>query len=46
MIKSIRHAWESACKAAGLTGKIPMIFVARPFGTWYGLEFQSAWRCG
>jgi len=25
-IKSIRHAWETACKAAGLTGKIPHDF--------------------
>jgi len=25
-IKSIRHAWEAACKAAGLTGKIPHDF--------------------
>jgi integrase len=25
-IKGIRHAWETACKAAGLTGKIPHDF--------------------
>ena len=25
-IKSVRHAWETACKAAGMTGKIPHDF--------------------
>ena len=44
-IKGFRGAWASACKDAGLPGRIPTTSGGQPSATWSWPACRAVWRC-